>query len=137
MHSSFNTMVLDAIAAKQLGEARFFRIIDGNGAALAGSDILRPMETEAGRKTGLARANTVPLSFNGMGRIFDDRQVMLFGNLVNGFHICHLAIQVYGNNSLGLGGDSRFYFCDIDETSISLNINKYGFRAEINYRIGA
>ena len=115
------------VAAEQAGLGVDGVVIRDDGAAITeGAKIL--LDDEAGRDgiAQLADLEGVASSVNRLGIVFNDDQLVLVGDLLDGRHVGALTIQVHGDEAFGLGGDGRLDLRGINAFGFGVAIDQHG-----------
>ncbi len=131
-------VVITAAHAVIAQHARFFGyrvVIGGEHAALGAGHVLGRIQAEGARAKG---TGALAVEFGGvcLAGIFNHQQVMFFGNVHDGAHICAQPIQINGQDSFGLGGNDRFDLADVHIEGARIDIHKDRFSADVQHRVG-
>lgn len=62
-----------------------------------------------------------------LGRVFDDRYTVLFGNGIDAGHVSVLAVNAYRHDGAGARSDGGFEFFRVHIEGVWLDIDKDGF----------
>ena len=120
-----------AVIAHRADLPREIVVVAADHAAFAaGREMLGLAEREAGNRS--EGAGLLPLVFaaEALGAVFDDRKLVLLGDLENRIHIRDDAVEVDDDDRLGAFGDGRFDLLRIDEV-VGADVDEHRKRARL------
>ena len=93
--------------------------------ALDGVEDLGGVEGEHGRVPEIGGADAVFLHGEGVGRIVDDGQAVLFRKGADGVHVAEISVDVHRHNGDGFVGDERLDLCGVHGEALRVNVAEH------------
>lgn len=100
------------------------RVVDQQGAAFAGDDVLGFMERVAAQISNRSQRTPFVGSHHPLGRVFDHQQVMVAGDRHDRVHLASHTGVVDRHDRLGAGGDRRLNQPFIDVEGVFADVNE-------------
>ena len=98
-----------AVDAEGEGAAFNFIVIGEDEATVAGgTEVFGYVEADSGGDAEVAGVDAVLAGVDYLGGVFEDDEIVFFGDLVDGGHVGELAEEVDGEDRFGFGGDGGF-----------------------------
>ncbi len=124
-----NVTGVGAVAAQLANRGVHVGIVRNERTAVTeGAEVLLNDEAGRSRIAQFADFETVAGCANGLGVVFDDKQLMLVGDFADGLHVSALAVKVNRHDGLGLRRDGRFDFRGVNALGLGIAINQDGSR---------
>ena len=95
------------------------------------------MRAEHGHGGEGAHAPAFVCRAQGVGRIFNDHDTVVLGNVMDSVHVGGLAGEMDDHDGLGVGGDGRFDAARVQVAGFGLHIGKDRSRAAVQGAVGA
>jgi len=109
-----------------------FVVVGKNHSAIAGgTEIFGDVEANSGGFAEVAGVNAFVVAVDVLGGIFENDEVVFFGDCLNGFNIDHLSEEVDGHDRLGFLSDGGFDLGGIDAHRFAVDIDEDGGCAEL------
>ena len=125
-----------ALQAILLGQTGFFGVVQHQAAAFGRRDVLVRLEAERHQVTQGTDLLAVPFRTQGLGRVFDDAQVVFLGDGVQAVHVHRQAGQVNRDDRLGARGDGRLDLVQVDIAGHRVDIGEHRGRADFDDHVG-
>src|SRR5208283_3285401 len=104
--------------------------IGNEGATVAkGAEIFLDDEAGANRVAEFALLEAAAVSVDGLGVIFNDPELVLFGDGADGLHVGAMAVEMHGNDADGARRDGGFDLRGIDIVGDRVGIDEHSFAA--------
>ena len=132
---AFSAHSVDAEA--EASAVDFIVVGEDHSAITSGPEVFGDVEADSGGFAEIAGVGAFVVAVNVLRRIFEDHQIVLFGNGLDGGDINHLSEKVDGEDRFGFGGDGGFDLCGIDAHGFPVDIDEYRGCTELDNNFGS
>ncbi len=125
----------DAVVAKPAQPLCERRVARHDGAAVARGHRFGRVKTEDGQVAQIADSHTVLLCFDGVRRVFDERDAVPIADRAKRFHVGELAVEVNRDHRPRALRERGFHGARIDEPGLRIDVGEDGGRAMEERRV--